>query len=171
MIFRKPNVDDIGQIEAFKQEFIDHNSSMDGTGFLGRYSAAQWLQSNAEMETVIDPVLSRALQYGLFDDNGRLLGLLQIRLELKGYLADFGGNIGYCVRPSERNKGYAKHMLACALPVSKEAGLNKVLITCLEDNVASERTILACGGVFEKVVFDDKNYHRYLKRYWVDTGF
>lgn len=167
MIFRKPNASDINEIEAFKKEFIAHNSSMDGTGFLRRYSASEWLDSNITMEQVEDPILSKALQYGLFDYKGRLLGLLQIRLELKGYLAEFGGNIGYCVRPSERMKGYAKQMLRFALPVSKAAGLEKVLITCLEGNVASERTVLACGGVFEKTVFDDKNYQQNIKRYWI----
>lgn len=167
MIFRKPNASDINEIEAFKKEFIDHNSSMDGTGFLRSYSATEWLQSNADMEQVRDPLLSKALQYGLFDHNGRLLGLLQIRLELKGYLTEFGGNIGYCVRPSERGKGYAKQMLMSALPVSKAVGLDRVLITCLEGNIASEKTILACGGVYEKTVFDNKNYQQNLKRYWI----
>ena len=50
----------------------------------------------------------------------------------------------------------------------KEINLNKVLITCLEDNIASAKIIEACGGVHEKTVFDEKNYQERLKRYWID---
>ena len=108
------------------------------------------------------------LQYGLFcKENNRLLGLIQIRLELKGYLINFGGHIGYCVRPSERRKGYAKTMLKAVLDICKKEGLEKVLVTCLEDNIGSAKTIEGCGGIFEKIVYDDVNYKANMKRYWI----
>ncbi len=161
MKFRKPNLQDIKEIETYKKEFIDSRSSMDGTGILVKASAEEWLKYNQEMETLEAPTLSKALQYGLFDENERLLGLLQIRLELKGYLLEFG------VRPSERRKGYAKLMLQKALSICKNLGLDKVLITCLETNMASSKTIEACGGVYEKTIFDDVNYQANMKRYWI----
>ena len=37
--FRKPNFNDIEEIESFKQEFIDNNSGMDGCGKLSDLSA------------------------------------------------------------------------------------------------------------------------------------
>ncbi len=169
MKFRKPNLQDIKEIESYKKEFIDSKSSMDGTGILVKASAEEWLKYNQEMETIEAPTLSKALQYGLFDENDRLLGLLQIRLELKGYLIDFGGHIGYCVRPTERRKGYAKTMLQEALCICKDKGLKKVLITCLETNIASSKTIEACGGIFEKIIFDHINYKENLKRYWIEV--
>lgn len=169
MKFRKPNLQDIKEIEAYKKEFIDSKSSMDGTSILVKVSAEEWLKYNQEMETIETPTLSKALQYGLFDENDRLLGLLQIRLELKGYLLEFGGHIGYCVRPSERRKGYAKLMLQKALSICKDLGLDKVLITSLETNMASSKTIEACGGVYEKTIFDDVNYQANMKRYWIEV--
>lgn len=99
-------------------------------------------------------------------DSGRLLGLIQIRLALKGYLVDFGGHIGYSVRPSERRKEYAKTMLKAALNICRNEGLSRVLITCLEDNIGSAKTIESCGGIFEKTVYDDMNYKANMKRYW-----
>lgn len=168
MNFRKLNFDDIDEITAFKQEFIDAGSGMDGTGALVKVSAEEWLKTIADLETTENPDSVKCLQFGLFEENKRLLGLIQIRLKLLGYLVDFGGHIGYCVRPSERKKGYAKLMLKNALDKCREAGLNKVLITCLEDNIASAKTIEACGGVFEKTVFDDKNYLANMKRYWIE---
>ncbi|MDE6656448.1 MAG: GNAT family N-acetyltransferase [Anaeroplasmataceae bacterium] len=168
LTFRKPNEDDVSEITAFKQEFIENNSGMDGTGILIKVSAEEWLKFNKDMEMTSNPSYAKSLQYGLFDQENRLLGLIQIRLELKGYLIEFGGHIGYCVRPSERRNGYAKTMLNLALDICKQMGLDKVLITCLEKNIASAKTIEACGGIFEKIVFDDKNYQAFMKRYWIE---
>jgi len=167
LILRKPNENDISEITAFKQEFQDHNSGMDGTGALCNSSPKDWVSSLKELETIVHPNLVPALQYGLFKENGRLVGLIQIRLELRGYLVEFGGHIGYCVRPSERRKGYAKEMLHKALDICRAQNLDKVLITCLENNIGSAKTIEACGGVYEKTVYDDVNYKANLKRYWI----
>ncbi|MDE7263514.1 MAG: GNAT family N-acetyltransferase [Anaeroplasmataceae bacterium] len=169
MVFRKPNQKDKNEITAYKNEFLECKSGMDGTGILMKVSAEEWLKYNLEMEKTEDPRYSKALQYGLFDQNDRLIGLLQIRLELKGYLIEYGGHIGYCVRPSERRKGYAKIMLKNALQICKKIGLNKILITCLETNIASAKTIEACGGRYEKTVFDNINYQKNLKRYWLEV--
>ena len=46
-------------------------------------------------------------------------------------------------------------------------GLEKVLVTCLEDNIGSAKTIEGCGGIFEKIVYDDVNYKANMKRYWI----
>lgn len=79
----------------------------------------------------------------------KILGMIQIRHYFNGYLEKYGGHIGYSVCPSERRKGYAKRMLKEALPLCQELGLKKVLITCLEENAGSEKTILANGGIYE----------------------
>lgn len=165
LMFRKPTLHDTAEIEAFKAEFAADGSSMDGTGILFRASAGEWLRYIDQMEADT-PESVPCLQYGLFDGD-RLLGLLQIRLRLLGYLVDFGGHIGYCVRPSERRKGHAKDMLRRALDICRDRGLDRVLITCLEDNLGSARTIEGCGGVLEKVVYDDRNYQANMKRYWI----
>lgn len=166
LVFRKPTKNDIQEIADFKQEFLDCGSGMDGTGTLFRVSAEQWLEYIKKMEKADNPNSVPCLQYGLFDGS-RLLGLIQIRLVLKGYLVEFGGHIGYCVRPCERRKGYAKTMLKAALDICREEGLEKVLVTCLENNIGSAKTIEGCGGVFEKIVYDDVNYKANMKRYWI----
>lgn len=167
LIFRKPCKNDIAEITDFKKEFEEHKSGMDGTWTLFRRNADEWLQDIAEIENRSRPDIIPSLQYGLFSESGRLLGLIQIRLILKGYLVNFGGHIGYCVRPSERRKGYAKTMLENALDICRSEELDKVLITCLKDNIGSEKTILSCGGVYEKTVYDDVNYKDNIKRFWI----
>ena len=96
----------------------------------------------------------------------RVLGFLQVRHEFNEYLSKFGGHIGYSVRPSERRRGYAKEMLRMALPYCREIGLDQVLITCMDGNVGSEKTILANGGVYESTVHEPLDRVD-LKRFWI----
>lgn len=163
--FRKPTARDCAEITAFKAEFGPEG--MDGTGALCTATAEEWLDYNRRMEDRSNPEIVPCLQYALFDDD-RLLGLIQIRLALRGYLVQFGGHIGYCVRPTERRKGYAKAMLRLALDICRSEGLERVLVTCLDTNLASARTIESCGGTLESIVFDHLNYQASMRRYWID---
>lgn len=66
------------------------------------------------------------------------------------------GHIGYSVVPWKRRLGYATAALAQMLPQARERGLPFVDIVTNLDNVASQRVIIANGGVlagqFEKPV-------------------
>jgi predicted acetyltransferase len=91
------------------------------------------------------------------------LGRLAIRHRLTRRLLDYGGHIGYDVRPAARRRGHATAMLASALPVTRSLGIDPVLVTCDEDNTGSRKVIEANGGVLE-----DK---RGIKlRFWVPTS-
>jgi predicted acetyltransferase len=57
------------------------------------------------------------------------------------------GHIGYAVVPWKRRQGYATAALAQMLPLARERGLPYVLITTEAENVASQRVVLANGGV------------------------
>lgn len=57
------------------------------------------------------------------------------------------GHIGYAVVPAKRNRGYATRALAETLPLARQEGLRYVEVTTDPDNVASQRTITANGGV------------------------
>lgn len=58
------------------------------------------------------------------------------------------GHIGYSVPTWKQNRGYAKAMLAGILPEAKARGLEYVELTADPDNIASQKVILANGGVF-----------------------
>ena len=89
------------------------------------------------------------------------LGSLAIRHELTDFLLNEGGHIGYSVRPSARRCGHAARALADALPIAKELGIPRVLLTCDEDNAGSRATIEKNGGVYE----DTRNGKL---RYWIE---
>lgn len=57
------------------------------------------------------------------------------------------GHIGYAVVPWKQGLGFAKAALAQLLPEARAAGLSCVDLTTDPWNVASQRVILANGGV------------------------
>ena len=57
------------------------------------------------------------------------------------------GHIGYGVVPWKQLRGYATRALGLLLPLAKQEGLPFVEITTDIDNVASQRVILANGGI------------------------
>jgi len=166
----KPDESLAGEIESYRASFLACGSSMDGTGPLQRMEhAEEWLQFNKDAEDPIKKpsfwVVSEQFAYVRVSD-GRIVGMIQFRHEFNDFLRDFGGNIGYSVRPDERGKGYATRMLRACLGVCKAFGLKRVLITCIEGNEGSKRTILANGGVYEKTVFCERD-GVILERYWI----
>ena len=91
------------------------------------------------------------------------LGRIAIRHRLTDRLREVGGHIGYDVRRSARRRGHATQMLRRALPIAARLGIERALVTCSADNVASRRVIESNGGVLEDCR-DDK------LRFWVPTS-
>lgn len=171
VILVKPDMSFAEEICSYRKEMLLAGSSMDGTGVLRRTEdPKEWLKYNAIMENpkTVPENKVPATQFVLTDtDTGRIYGMLQIRHNLNEYLQKFAGHIGYSVRPTERRKGYAKTMLKQALKYCKETlGLERVMVSCLVENEASRRTILACGGVFEEKVFEHIE-NVWLEKYWI----
>jgi RimJ/RimL family protein N-acetyltransferase len=81
---------------------------------------------------------------------GEFLGRVNVRHYLTEGLLREGGNIGYEVRPSVRRRGHATAMLAAALPVAADLGIELAHLDCTVDNVASRRVIEKNGGRLER---------------------
>lgn len=123
------------------------------------------LEKNKDQE-LIEPEYSPQTTYGVFDDE-KLVGGFNIRHILKGDLINYGGNIGFLIRPSERKKGYGVNMLSLALEKAREIGLEKVLISCRDNNIGSAKIIEKNGGIYKNNYYDEKLKKMY-KRYWID---
>ncbi|AGL17530.1 GNAT family N-acetyltransferase [Actinoplanes sp. N902-109] len=82
-------------------------------------------------------------------DGTEYLGRLTVRHRLTAGLLEYGGHIGYDVRPSARRHGHATAMLAAARPVAAGLGIDPALVTCDVDNIGSRKVIEANGGRFE----------------------
>lgn len=97
--------------------------------------------------------------------DGALVGRVSIRHELNDFLANFGGHIGYGVRPAYRRRGYASAMLRQALDVARSAGVSRVLLTCDDGNDASASIIERAGGVLEDIRVAPDGIGK--RRYWI----
>lgn len=96
----------------------------------------------------------------------RMLGDLFIRHRLNARLEKMGGHIGYKVRPSLRNRGVATIALRLGLEKLRRMGVERALVTCERNNLASARVIEKCNGVrIEDAILED----RVERRYWVAT--
>lgn len=105
--------------------------------------------------------------FWLVRDNSRVLGCGRLRHYLAGDLRYEGGHIGYDIRPSERRKGYGALILRLTLQKARELGLERVLITCHADNVASQLIIVRNGGRFASQIIPAQG-EKPLRRYWID---
>ena len=99
-------------------------------------------------------------------ENARVVGHIGLRHLLNAELAEFGGHVGYNVRPSCRRRGLATEMLRRVLATPKAREIGRLLLTCAPDNVASNRTILANGGVLERTIFVER-IARATNHYWI----
>ena len=101
------------------------------------------------------------------DVAGEIVGRTSIRHRLNEVLLHEGGHIGYAVLPAHRRRGYATEILRQSLIVARSLGVDRVLVTCNDDNIGSIKAIEACGGRLENVVPKESSTVL-IRRYWID---
>ena len=139
---------------AMGSQTVDELRDPDVSSRLGRHAARPRARLRVPTELVASTTRWVAV-------DGRLVGFLSVRHELNDYLLELGGHIGYAIRPLERGQGYATAATALALEECRRLGIDRVLITCDDTNVASAAVIERNGGVLEDL-------RGGKRRYWVD---
>lgn len=163
-----PSIEYKDEIMNYRKEFIENQDSLDGTSYLINHTNfEEWLSSinNNLPNEIVRKGTVPATTFIVVSQEGSLIGMISIRHQLNDYLFHFGGHVGYSVRKSERQKGFATEMLALALNECKKLKINRVLITCDKDNLASAKTILNNGGILENELLEEK---KIKQRYWID---
>ena len=169
IILVKPDLSYADEIIKYKEESLKESPIINGSAGLDRFSSIEiWfeeLKKRSCEDTVPKGLVPSSTYLGVREKDNYIVGMIDIRHYLNEYLTQVGGNIGYGVRKTERNKGYAKQMLKLALEKCKELKIKKVLITCDEDNIASEKVILSANAKLEDIRnVDGEN----KKRFWID---
>ena len=157
----KEYIDYITEWEAAGEKIVPSASKRDNMSF--KELVNKW--EEYESENMCEKGLVPSSIYFLVDDDEKIYGSIDIRHELNDYLLQYGGHIGYGIRPSQRRKGYAFQMLSLALPIVKELGIIKALITCDKTNLGSAKTIMNNGGILENEVI---NENEITQRYWIE---
>ena len=169
IILVKPDLSYADEIIKYKEESLAESPVINGSAGLDRFSSIEvWLEELKKRsceDTVPKGLVPSSTYLGVREKDNYIVGMIDIRHYLNEYLTQAGGHIGYGVRKTERNKGYAKQMLKLALEKCKELKIKKVLITCDEDNIASEKVILSANAKLEDIRnVDGEN----KKRFWID---
>ena len=76
------------------------------------------------------------------------------------------GNIGYGIRPLERQKGYGTLLLQLLLSECEKFGMHEVCVSCLKENISSSKVIMNNNGILEKEFFDEDS-GKYGLKYWI----
>ena len=168
---RQPEASDREQVMAYREEFLAIDSRMDGTCALNEYDDFDAWLANVRAYSAPETTPAGkvpATQYLALDENEHLVGMVNLRHCLNDYLLEFGGHIGYSVRPADRKNGYAIQMLKLALDEAKALGLDRVRIACDRYNIASAKTIQANGGVLDGERYDPQD-GTLTQRYWIEN--
>lgn len=155
------------QVMEYRQEMLQNGDSLDGcAGLEDVGSFSEWVDFETRLKNKYkEGYVPSEVYLAVRREDGRLVGIIDFRHPLSDYLLKYGGNIGYSVRPSERQNGYATEMLGLILPICRASGEGKVLVVCDKDNEASRRTILHNGGVLENEVQELSG--EIIQRYWI----
>jgi len=152
----------------FKKEFFDCGEKViNGSGLLDQLEYKKWLdhtEKYREEETAGDDWVPSTTFFAVRKEDEKIVGMIDIRHHIQHpFLLEYGGHIGYAVRPTERRKGYATRILALAFEYAREIGLNKVMLGCYTDNIGSIKTIQKHGGkpIQQKPYSDGKPMYIY----------
>ena len=113
------------------------------------------------------PSVPESVFWGVVE--GHVVGVIAFRHHLNEQLSQFGGHIGYEVRPSCRRRGVATALLRLVLATDRAKLMQRILVTCAPTNEASRKSIEANGGVLTGIVYSEQA-KRETCHYWIDLG-
>jgi len=101
------------------------------------------------------------------EHDGEIIGGVRLRLRLNPELEIEGGHIGYDVRPSMRRRGYGTALLRLALVEARAFGIDRIRVTCDDDNIGSINVIERNGGRLSGRGVS-KETGKALRQYWIE---
>ena len=172
-----PSLERKEQIIDYVNEFALYNSETNGMGSLRKilegYTFEQALEMclNRQKEEYAKKIgRCQSKTFLLVRENDdRIIGAINVRWNLPENMKQFGGNIGYGIRPTERRKGYNKINLYLGLIEAKKLGLDQVMLSCEVSNLGSAKTMQALGGKLEKTELD-QNDNTMTCYYWINVN-
>ena len=158
--------------KAFFQEQQKNFSKEDNFNFAYGYSPdrpfSEYLDWLAELEKGLnlkEGDVPATLLLAIVEN--RVVGRISIRHSLNDFLSRIGGHVGYGVIREHRGKGYGTQILKEGLKyIENHLNLDRILVTCDQDNISSLKIIENNGGVFEGL-YDEDDVQVPKRRYWI----
>lgn len=162
--FRRLTMNDKVAFEEYMREWNNPEEIVPTATNYSRYSSFEDMIEKLDMgESGQDWVKNTTFFYFI---DGVIIGAANIRHKLTKDLLNTGGHIGYGVARSYRGQGYATKILQESLAFARSVGIEKALITCDEDNIASSRVIIKNGGLEDKPYLQSDGIKS--RRFWID---
>ncbi|WP_420494118.1 GNAT family N-acetyltransferase [Macrococcus psychrotolerans] len=163
--FRKLTIKDKIVFEEYMREWSDLEEIIPTATNYKRYSSFEDMIEIFEMRESGQEWVKNTTFFYFID--GVIIGAANIRHTLTKDLLNTGGHIGYGVGRSYRGQGYATKILQKSLAFARSIGIEKALITCDEDNIASSRVIIKNGGLEDKPYYQSNGVKS--RRFWIDV--
>lgn len=138
----------------------------DGFGLLASDEVHSPTGFAAWVARLVDAAGRLRCTYRSIVEGDRVLGGIALRHDFDEFVR-LAGHIGYGIRPSARRRGVATWALGRMLDEARALGMDRVLVVCMVDNVASAKTIERHGGVLEDVRGGE---HGPERRYWIEIA-
>ncbi|PKE31394.1 GNAT family N-acetyltransferase [Macrococcoides caseolyticum] len=162
--FRKLTIKDKIAFEEYMREWNNPEEIVPTATNYSRYSSFEDMIEKLDMrESGQDWVNNTTFFYFI---DGVIIGAANIRHKLTKDLLNTGGHIGYGLARSYRGQGYATKILQESLVFARSIGIEKALITCDEDNIASSRVIIKNGGLEDKPYLQSDGIKS--RRFWIN---
>lgn len=164
-----PTIRHTAAVKAYREDYLRHGE------FAGDQIEASWAKTynrwmscsyrDSRESTAKEDWVPTTTLFAVRKEDNKIVGMTNIRHNLEqDILKEYGGHIGYSVCPGERGKGYGTTILQLALDYTREMGMEKVMLGCKEENIASMRVIEKCGGVLHCT--KESNGER-IRVYWI----
>lgn len=173
----EPSLERKEEAIEYLKEHVENNSELYGTGGMDKCLQGlkydDWLiniekRKDEEYAKNMNKCPGKTFFLIRTTDN-KILGMISIRYNLTKEMLEWGGHIGYGIRPTERRKGYNKINLYLGLIEAKEKfKLDKVMLDCSADNIGSNKTIQSLGGVLERSEIDPTD-NTLTNVYWINV--
>lgn len=166
--FRELTLEDEVAFKAYLNEWDDLDEIVPSATNFNRYLSYEDMVKKLESRKVDAEWIPNTTLFYFVD--GVIVGAANVRHHLNEQMIKTGGHIGYGVGKSYRKQGYATKILAAALEYCKTLGLDKVLVTCDEDNIGSSKVILNNGGVEDIPYIQSEPGFEEVKsrRFWIE---
>lgn len=150
--------------KSFLEDYLKHDEMQDEYGYTGigkkevstkfpQFIKALKLQAKGEG---LSKDMVPQTVYWLVEEN-KFIGKSSVRHKLTTYLKNYGGHIGYYIRPEQRGKGYGKQILRLTIKKARLLGIRNPIVACDITNLASKKVIESNKGQFLAKVKPGKN--------------